>query len=352
MTALGAWKYHGARNDFLFTEDAPAAHFLSLGDLRDWVVRVCHRTGGIGADGVLFLKRVTADGNAQGGSIEALIVNSDGSLAGTCGNALRCVGLHALRQGWWDGKSTLPVRRFVDVTLRKAAHDGTLSGEEFRLATPGEFARLLEATRETDTTAQVTVGMGRVVAVREVSLPLDAVNAVKALVREGAHSIDSAGENARGNVRAFFVELSNPHLVLLTRAPDAFSGCDEAALRTLGRAAQTEWLRAPEFAGVPLSNVGFLAPRKGEPGAGDGGFSLVVYERGADLTQCCGSGAVAARAALEEAGVVEKTVPWVNFRLPGGNVSIGARSETSGEAVLCGPAVFVASLTTNSRQTL
>jgi len=50
--------------------------------------------GGAGFDGVLFVRRPTADGDCR-----MLLHNADGSRAEACGNGLRCVALHARSTG-------------------------------------------------------------------------------------------------------------------------------------------------------------------------------------------------------------------------------------------------------------
>ena len=71
-------KYSGNGNDFVIVKDAS-------GFTRELIEEMCHRTLGIGADGVLELsKPFEADGRMR-------IFNSDGGEAEMCANGLRCL---------------------------------------------------------------------------------------------------------------------------------------------------------------------------------------------------------------------------------------------------------------------
>ena len=86
------WKVEGLGNDFvLFEGPAPSAE-----QVRQW----CHRRTGIGADGVL---RVTRTDRPEVARMDYW--NADGSVAGMCGNGLRCVALYVFEQGWPTGRS-------------------------------------------------------------------------------------------------------------------------------------------------------------------------------------------------------------------------------------------------------
>ena len=56
------------------------------------VQKLCDAKKGLGADGVIVVKRATTP--------VATIFNADGSIANTCGNGLRCVALWLIRQGY------------------------------------------------------------------------------------------------------------------------------------------------------------------------------------------------------------------------------------------------------------
>lgn len=70
-------KYEGIGNDFIICEENKLD-----------VVKLCDRNRGIGADGVILIN----DRDKE--IIDIAIYNSDGSVASTCGNGLRCVGAY------------------------------------------------------------------------------------------------------------------------------------------------------------------------------------------------------------------------------------------------------------------
>jgi len=76
-------------------------------------------------------------------------------------------------------------------------------------------------------------------------------------------------------------------------------------------------------------NVGFARPAAG-------GLDLVVWERGAGLTDACGTGACAAAVAALRRGAVKPGAP-VEVRLPGGALEITVAADLS-RVVMRGPA--------------
>lgn len=68
-------KYHGLGNDFLITED------LSIIDNCELIKKICHRYTGIGADGLIVVKKEP---------LEMVFYNQDGTRGEMCGNGIRC----------------------------------------------------------------------------------------------------------------------------------------------------------------------------------------------------------------------------------------------------------------------
>ncbi len=94
MTArsIGFIKAHGAGNDFIVLDEAQDAIPV---DLEALAPRLCCRRTGIGADGILVIRRRTLP------HMECW--NSDGSRAESCANGLRVIGLVL------DGDEDLPI---------------------------------------------------------------------------------------------------------------------------------------------------------------------------------------------------------------------------------------------------
>ncbi len=118
-------------------------------------------------------------------------------------------------------------------------------------------------------------------------------------------------------LHAVRVSMGNPHAVFFDRA-------------TAGRAAE---LGPTVEAAVPGGvNAGFAEARAG-------GLDLVVWERGAGLTEACGTGACAAAVAAVRTGRVAAGGP-LEVRLPGGPLQITVAPDL-GRVTMRGPATRV-----------
>ena len=115
-------------------------------------------------------------------------------------------------------------------------------------------------------------------------------------------------------LRATRVSMGNPHAVLFDHpSPERAAAVGPAIERVVA-------------GGV---NVGFARP-------GAGGLDLVVWERGAGLTDACGTGACAATVAAIRRGDVPSGAP-VPVRLPGGTLEITVAADLS-RVTMRGPA--------------
>ena len=118
------------------------------------------------------------------------------------------------------------------------------------------------------------------------------------------------------------VDVGNPHLVVLV--PDL------AAVDLVGVGS---WVESRFDAGI---NVEFIATSS-DPDAID----LLVWERGAGVTEACGTGAVAAATRAHEWGLVGREV---QVRMPGGSAEVIVAAGPADEAVLIGPAQHIATI--------
>lgn len=265
-------KLHGLGNDFLVLVDLDDATPVDAG----LAAALCDRRRGIGADGLI---RVTP--GTDGADVTMALRNADGSLAEMSGNGIRCLALAVARH---RGVGEL------DLTV---ATGGGVRAVSLR---PGPLG-----------TSQVDVDMGKVRPGPEpdtgwLSLP------VTARLLQGPDG-DHPGLST--------LDLGNPHLVVLVDDPSAVDLADA------GPVAEQQFAR-----GI---NVGFVALSAGEPDALD----LRVWERGAGITEACGTGAAAAAHASHEWGLVGERV---TVHLPGGDVEI----HLGDTLTLSGPAVHVA----------
>ncbi|HBL06906.1 MAG TPA: diaminopimelate epimerase, partial [Clostridium sp.] len=80
MEILKFTKMQGAGNNFVVFEDME----VKYNDLGTLAKKLCDRNFGIGGDGILVVRR------SKIADIQMIIINSDGSYAGMCGNGIRC----------------------------------------------------------------------------------------------------------------------------------------------------------------------------------------------------------------------------------------------------------------------
>ena len=221
MSELTLTKHHGLGNDFLvaFVDDVPDGG-------ADLARRWCHRTRGIGADGLIFATPATSSDT----DLTMTLFNADGSEAEISGNGIRCLAQAA----------------------RLAGH----TGDEVAVATAGGVRRLVCRHTEGDT-AQIEVAMGPVTT----GPPLaDADD----LARPGFVILEAA----TGDV-------GNPHVVLLV---DDLAAVD---VSIDGPAIESHW----KPSGI---NVHFVVV------TGQHELAVKHWERGAGVTEACGSGATVA----------------------------------------------------------
>lgn len=327
-TQLEFEKFHGASNDFIFIQSSFLSRFNKQVELKNFVIETCHRTRGVGADGVVFYDfNLHKKENLKKLEVKIFIVNSDGSFAATCGNALRCLGLKLMQDNLWQGEVEVPVHRLIPYF---ALSEKEVVALEEQFIFQAEYFAILVNAKITSSShvakkALVSVAMGREKEVKATPL-------VENSLAHFGNELDF--------LTPIYVALSNPHWVFIS---PIFQNFNKKMFEEFGVLAQTSLRSKTLTDSVPLSNIGMitLINKSSEK------WDLVVYERGAGLTECCGSGSVAACVALEFSGHVstksnEKTE--VYFQMPGGTVSISAPKTINGEEgqrVLTGPAEWV-----------
>ncbi|WP_432635762.1 diaminopimelate epimerase [Candidatus Avelusimicrobium sp.] len=248
-------KYTGLGNDFVLLDGATAADIKSPSALAK---TICNRRFGVGADGlVLLLPSDKAD-------IKMRIFNSDGSEAEMCGNASRCVALHLFR------------RKIVN---KKQISLDTLAG----------IIRT-DITDEPRGLVRVDMGVPRLT---KGEIPMTGNPAETAV----NFPLTAAGQT----FYATAVSMGNPHLVIFT--PDI----SQVPLSTWGPQLETH----PLF--PRKTNVEFVQVLDSKT------VRMRVWERGAGITQACGTGSCATAAACI---LNHKTEKNITVKLDGGDLFI------------------------------
>lgn len=272
-------KHHGLGNDFLIALDE--ANGGALAPTPTLARSLCDRHTGLGADGLIWGRRPSPD--QVGVDVVFQLWNADGSEAEVSGNGLRCLAQAVARaRGLMDGELCIQTQGGVRrATVRATADPSVLD---------------------------VEVEMGPVTAGPSLILGVDTDAATPA----GARAV--WGPDAQLET----VSVGNPHVVVLVDDPA------EIDLAGVGSAYE----RAVD-GGI---NAEFIAVAAADT------LDLTVWERGAGITQACGSGATAAAHVAHGWGLVGERV---DVRMPGGTARVTLTAEG---ALLAGPSTFVATV--------
>jgi diaminopimelate epimerase len=267
-------KMHGLGNDFVVIHMPFAPDFTELAALAP---RICDRHTGVGADGIAVLyPSVVAD-------IAMRIINSDGSIAEQCGNAMRCVA------------------RYVYERMNGLRKQFTIESKI------GVQPVWIEA--EAGVVSRVRIDMGQpVLTPREIPLELPGESAIEqTLTVEGRSFVYTA------------VSMGNPHMVIAVEDATAFP--------------VAKW--GPLLEKHPLfpnkTNVEFVTYHSSDEA------TMRVWERGVGITLACGSGACATVVA---GALAVKCGRKVLVHLPAGDLFI-EWCEEDDRVYMTGPASFV-----------
>ena len=242
----------------------------------DFAQKWCHRHFGIGADGILYIS-----GSKRADAFMKLL-NSDGSEAEMCGNGIRCAAKHLYDMG---------------LVKKKRMKIETLAG-----------IKDIDCEVEAEQVTSVTVDMGAPSLECE-KIPMNCHG------RFISMQLDVDGRKITGTA----VSMGNPHFVIFERL-------SESERKGLG----------------PMIEGHRMFPRKTNVEFADilpDHIEVQVYERGAEWTMACGTGACA----TVVAAVVNSLVPAskeVEVRLPGGSLWINVAERLS-TVTMRGPAVRV-----------
>jgi diaminopimelate epimerase len=305
-------KWHGNLNDFIVTwlPDDPL--------IEESVIRqakaLCDREGGgIGADGILLLTPKPDKGDLVPAKLR--IINSDGSIANTCGNGIRCAALSTLKR-FYDAPHKVDIPDGFDIPLDTSiANVRFLSRDELEISKPRW--------------PLVTVAMGE----PRINDQNDEFLEVKAFIEAYAKAQqlpDLTHDWA-------FVRLANDHLVFF------LDQIDHDLLRKVGPDLQSSslWdgINVHLATSKQLSNDDKRQSSQLLSEPIEELFDVLVWERGAGETKACGSGASAVAKAAMESGFIDRS-KWVGIDMPGGRLYIKQRDD-SDPISLAGPGCYV-----------
>jgi diaminopimelate epimerase len=267
-------KMHGLGNDFIVVfgeQELPS-------NAADLAITLCNRFFGIGADGLVYILP------SERGDFMMRIMNSDGSEAEQCGNAIRCVS--------------------------KYVYDhGLVNSEQIVIETIGAGEQKVTLNVKDGVVETVTVDMGEPV-LSGFLIPV-AIDAEPVL----SESIESDGTEFKFTA----VSMGNPHCVIYVEDAVSFD------LATWGPKLEVHPL-FPRKVNVEFATV-----------LDRGRVNMRVWERGAGPTLACGTGACATLVSSVLNGLTDRAA-WISLK--GGDLYIEWNEEDN-HVYMTGPAEVV-----------
>jgi len=267
-------KMHGLGNDFIIV----AGEKSLPGNAAELAVQLCNRFFGVGADGLVFILP------SEAADYRMRIINSDGSEAEQCGNAIRCVAKYA-----YD--------------------NGLTSKSEITIETLGAGSQPVQLMISNGIVQSVRVDMGEpILNGLQVPTTIDDELVIQ-------HPLEIDGQQFLISA----VSMGNPHCVIYVDDADSFD------LQAWGPKLETH----PLF--PRKTNVEFVTVRSRTHA------EMRVWERGAGSTLACGTGACATVVASVLCG---KTDRKTKVSLKGGDLFI-EWNEADNHVYMTGPAAEV-----------
>ena len=272
-------KMQGCGNDYiLIDEEKETVEEKEKGKLAK---KLCDRHFGVGADGILYVKKIPKEDKLSLERFSMEIYNMDGSKANMCGNGMRCVAAYVYKMGYLKEKRC------------NVICGGAVKGIEILKEEP----------------LQIRVNMGKPELMAQKIPVLSASDFV----------INETIGDAFEVLRMTCVSMGNPHAVIYVESPTK-----ELVERIGPKIAYGP--RFPEH-----TNVEFVKVMDREH------LTLRVWERGVGETLACGTGCCAALVASYINGLTERKV---TVKLLGGKLCCEWDSEDA-NVYLTGPAKFV-----------
>jgi len=272
-------KMQAAGNDFILIDDREQR---IADEKKEGIARfLCTRRFSVGADGVLFLCKLTT----RSYDLRMRVFNPDGSEAEMCGNGVRCFARYAYEKGLVRNRQ-----------IRVETSAGLIVPE---VEDPDEK------------------GFG------EVSIRVFMGKPVFERIDEPFFVNEQIGE-----VRLTALSLGNPHAVILV---DSF---DKLEVDTIGKSIESH----PAF--PDRTNVDFVMTPLLRKDDKANELSVRTYERGVGETLSCGTGSTASVLALNELGYINASEP-VTVHTRGGDLRVELKEGGEEGAYLIGSAEVV-----------
>lgn len=181
-------KMHGCGNDFVMIDNRSVGVPQDM--MSEWAVRLCHRTLGIGADGLIFLD---ATPPSMVSDYIWHFYNADGSRGEMCGNGARCAALLAVRIGLAGNEHRIG----TDAGPVLAEVDSAIGEVRVQLTRPKELRTKLSLDVEgmTFPVHYVNTGVPHVVVLTDNIEAIDVENLGRAIRYHGGFEPDGTNAN-------------------------------------------------------------------------------------------------------------------------------------------------------------
>ena len=265
---------HGAGNDYIYVDARKNKERID--NPSDLSIRISDRHFGVGSDGLVMIM------DSEVADFRMRMFNADGSEAGMCGNASRCVGKYVYELGMTD--STL-------FTLETASGIKTI--------------HLTAANGKVQT---VSVDMG------EPSIELDKIPVA---AESNQATIECNGQN----ISLYCLSMGNPHAVTFVDDVDSYP------VEAIGTILEHNPI-FPERCNIEFAQI-----------ISSSEIKMRVWERGSGETLACGTGACATLVAAATLGKADRKA---TLKLIGGDLNIQWHEDTN-KVTLSGGAEWICS---------
>lgn len=264
-------KYHGTGNDFIIL-DGMNQDYENVTEL---VQRICDRHYGIGADGLMIVRP------SKICDVKMVFYNQDGTIAPMCGNGIRCFA-------------------------RYVVEHGIVNNEVFTVETLAGVMKV-EITKRQQGVFYIKINMGQPnFNLSEMAVDLQGTEWINREVRLGDDTYTLS-----------IITMGTLHAVLFV------DSIDDIDVNRVGKLIEGHSL-FPERINVNFTEV-----------INEKEINVVTYERGAGLTESCGTGSSAAAVI---SSLVKGTNNKVDVHIPGGTLTI---EQVGYDVYMTGPAVFI-----------
>lgn len=295
----GFTKMHGLGNDFIVID----GRFLHNTDYKKFAAKYCSRFFGIGADGLIVLKK------SEKADYKMLFYNPDGSAAQICGNGLRCLAKYIYDKRLRENKHA----NYYPLPGPPLSRGLRLKHPQVGRGTKGNFITI--ETSAGIKTAKLFAKGGRVTDI-EISLGKPVFN--PKLIPINLKEIKDNDLKIKDQTfKIHCVSMGNPHCVI-------FDGNFEKAAMAAQEISNHKIF--PEKINVEFVKI-----------INKNHIKVFVWERGAGPTLACGTGAAAAAVI---AALVKGLNRKLKVTLPGGSLFV-RWGEKDNEVYLKGPAETV-----------